>query len=117
MAAFILDASGIVKRYLIEIGSGWIQGLTDPVAGHEIFLTRLTRIEIVAAVARRGGSGPVAAVAVPALLAQFRHDAIHQYTVLEITPTVLADAERLAEIHRLRAYGAVQLAATADLHR
>ena len=30
MAAFIFDASGIVKRYLSEIGSGWVQGLTDP---------------------------------------------------------------------------------------
>jgi hypothetical protein len=26
MAAFILDASGIVKRYLVETGSGWVQG-------------------------------------------------------------------------------------------
>ena len=52
-----------------------------------------------------------------ALLAQFRHDAAHQYTILEIAPAVLADAERLAETYGLRAYDAVQLAATADLHR
>ena len=42
MAAFIFDASGIVKRYLTEIGSAWVQGLTDPAAAHEVFLTRLT---------------------------------------------------------------------------
>ena len=30
---------------------------------------------------------------------------------------MLADAERLAETHGLRAYDAVQLAAAADLHR
>ncbi len=41
MAAFIFDASGIVKRYLTEIGSAWVQGLTDPAAAHEAFLTRL----------------------------------------------------------------------------
>jgi uncharacterized protein len=116
MAAFIFDASGIVKRYLTEIGSGWVQGLTDPNAAHEIFLMRLTRVEIVAAITRRGRGGRVAA-AVPALLAQFRHDAAHQYTILEIAPAVLADAERLAETYGLRAYDAVQLAATADLHR
>jgi len=117
MAAFIFDASGIVKRYLTEIGSGWVHGLTEPAAAHEIFLTRLTRVEIVAAIARRGRGGPVPAAAVPALLAQFRHDAAHQYTILEIAPAVLADAERLAESHGLRAYDAVQLAAAADLHR
>jgi predicted nucleic acid-binding protein len=116
MAAFIFDASGIVKRYLTEIGSGWVQGLTDPNAAHEIFLTRLTRVEIVAAITRRGRGGPVAA-AVPAILAQFRHDAAHQYTILEIASAVLADAERLAETSGLRAYDAVQLAATADLYR
>ena len=117
MAAFICDASGIVKRYLTEIGSGWVQGLTDPNASHELFLTRLTRVEIVAAITRRIRGGPLPAAAAPALLAQFRHDAAHQYTILEITPALLADAERLAETHGLRAYDAVQLAAAADLHR
>jgi hypothetical protein len=39
MAAFIFDASGIVKRYLTEIGTTWVQGLTDPAAAHDIFLT------------------------------------------------------------------------------
>ena len=57
------------------------------------------------------------ASAVPALLAQFRHDAAHQYTILEITPALLTDAEQLAEIYSLRAYDAVQLAATTDLHQ
>jgi predicted nucleic acid-binding protein len=117
MAAFLFDASGIVKRYLTEIGSGWVQGLTDPAAAHEVFLARITRIEIVAAITRRGRGGPVPATAAPAVLAQFRHDAAHQYTILEVTPALMADAERLAEIHGLRAYDAVQLAAAADLHR
>src|SRR6516162_9438102 len=117
MAAFICDASGIIKRYLTEIGSGWVQGLTDPAVAHEVFLTRLTRVEIVAAIARRSRGGPVPPAAAPALLAQFRHDAAHQYNILDVPPAVLDDAERLAEIHGLRAYDAVQLAAAAKLHR
>jgi uncharacterized protein len=116
MAAFIFDASGIVKRYLTEIGSGWVQGLADPAAAHETFLTRITRVEVVAAVTRRGRGG-MPASAVPALLAQFRHDAAHQYNILEVPPALLTNAERLAEIHGLRAYDAVQLAAAAELHR
>jgi len=117
MAAFIFDASGIVKRYLIEVGSGWVQGLADPAAAHEIFISRITRVEIVAAITRRGRGGPLPVSSVPALLAQFRHDAVHQYNVVEIAPALLADAERLAEIHALRGYDAVQLAATAELHQ
>jgi uncharacterized protein len=117
MAVIFLDASGIVERYLTEIGSGWVQGLADPAAAHDIFLTRLTCVESVAAIARRSRAGPVPPAAAPALLAQFRHDAAHQYTILEITPALLANAERLAEIHGLRAYDGVQPAAAADLHR
>jgi len=117
MAAFIFDASAIVKRYLNEVGSRWVHGLADPAAAHELFLTRITRVELVAAVARRGRGGLLPASAVPALLAQFRHDAAHQYNILEITPALLTDAERLVEIHGLRAYDAVQLAAAAELHQ
>ncbi len=117
MATVIFDASGIVKRYLTEIGSAWVQGLADPAAAHELFLTRLTRVEIVAAISRRSRGGPLPAAAAQVLLAQFRHDAAHQYTILDITPALLADAERLAETHGLRGYDAVQLAAVADLHR
>jgi uncharacterized protein len=117
MDAFIFDASGIVKRSLTEVGCGWVQGLTDPAAAHEVLLTRITRVEIVAAITRRSGGGSVPANAAPTLVAQFRHDAAHQCTILEITPALLADAKRLAEIHGLRAYDAVQLAAVADLHR
>lgn len=112
MAAYIFDASGIVKRYLAESGTGWVQGLADPAASHEIFLTRITRVEVTAAVARRV-QPPATATAI---LTQFRYDAAHQYNILEINPALLADAETLAERHRLRGYDAVQLAASLELH-
>ena len=53
MAAFAFNASAIVKRYVQETGSGWVQALTDPAAGHELFLTRVGRVEVIAAVTRR----------------------------------------------------------------
>ncbi len=117
MAAFILDASGIVKRYIQEIGTAWVDSLADPAASNELFLTRIARVEVTAAIARRGRSGVAFASPVASVLAQFRQDAIHQYNILEITPAVLADAERLAEVHGLRGYDAVQLSASLDLHR
>jgi hypothetical protein len=54
MAAFSFDASGIVKRYINEIGTGWVQSLADPAASHELFLTRIGRVEVVSAITRRG---------------------------------------------------------------
>jgi uncharacterized protein len=117
MAAFVFDASAIIKRYINEIGSGYVIGLVDPAAAHEIYLTRIARVEVAAAVTRTGRGGVVTIAAATALLTQFRHDATHQYNILEVTPAGLAAAERLAELHGLRGYDAVQLAATLELRK
>ena len=117
MAAFIFDASGIVKRYMREIGTAWVQGLADPAASNELFLTRIARVEVTAAIARRGGGGTPLASTLASILAQFRQDAAHKYNILEITPALLTDAERLVEVHGLRGYDAVQLSASLELHR
>jgi predicted nucleic acid-binding protein len=111
VAAYFLHASAIVKRYLKEIGSGWVHGLAAPAAGHELFLTRIGRVEVIAAVARRARGNAIPATSA-ALIAQFRHDATHQYNILEVTPALLADGEQLAERHGLRGYDAAQLAVT-----
>ena len=117
MAAFIFDASAIVKRYVTEIGTGWVRTLTDPTDGHEIFLTRVTRVEVTAAVTRPGRGGLSTGTNATAIRSQFRYDATHQYNILEIIPALLTEAERLAEVHALRGYDAVQLAATIRLHQ
>jgi predicted nucleic acid-binding protein len=93
VAAFIFDASAVVKRYLKEIGSGWIHGLADPAASHELFLTRIARVEVVAAVTRRGRGNLIPAAAAAALVAQFRHDAAHQYTILIPADSAIAYVE------------------------
>lgn len=117
MAALIFDASGIVKRYVNETGTAWVQGQADPAAGNDVFLSQITRVEVTAAIARRGKKPLPPGVTITGLLAQFRYDIAHQYIILQITPALLAEAERLAEHHELRGYDAVQLAASVELHR
>jgi predicted nucleic acid-binding protein len=115
MGAYFCDASGIVKRYVPEVGSAWVQALADPAAGHELFLARITRVEVTAAITRRSRGGMLAGVSAPAILAQFRHDADHQYNIVEVAPALLAEAETLAETHGLRAYDAVQFAVAREV--
>jgi uncharacterized protein len=117
MAALIFDASAIVKRYVNEVGSAWVQTETDPSAGHEIYLTRITLVEITAAIARRGKTTLPRGVSVTSMLTPLRYDIAHQYNILEITPGMLALAERVAENHALRGYDAVQLAAAMELQQ
>jgi predicted nucleic acid-binding protein len=51
------------------------------------------------------------------LLSRFRKHLAGRYFPSEITRTLVNDAMKLANTHRLRAYDAVQLAAALDLYR
>jgi predicted nucleic acid-binding protein len=86
VAAFIFDASAIVERYLKETGSSWVQRLADPAVAHELLLTRVGRVEVIGAVARRGRGNAIPVFTTAALIAQFRHDAAHQYNILKVPP-------------------------------
>jgi uncharacterized protein len=116
MAAYFLDASGVVKRYVRETGTAWVQSIADPTSGNRIYLARISVVEVTSAIVRRQRGGTIAAPDAAAALAQFRADVNLDYHLVEITPPQLASAALLAESHALRAYDAVQLAVFAELH-
>ena len=104
MAVYLFDSSAIVKRYVQESGTGWVQGLAHPRAGNLIYLARITAVEVCAAIARRRRAGTITPPEAAAFLARFRLDLAQEYLALEITASLLADAMRLADAHELRAY-------------
>ena len=110
MAVYFFDSSALVKRYAQETGSEWILALTEPAAGHSLYIARITAVEVVSALTRRRRGGSVSEIDATTAMAAFRHDLFHQYRVIEITPTVITRAMALAETHGLRGYDAVQLA-------
>lgn len=116
MAAYLLDASGLVKRHVSEAGTSWVRSLTRPEAGHTIFLARVTGIEVSAAIARRQRGGSLTAAEAGAILGRFRRQ-FTRYHVLELTPPLLADAMLLIMKHGLRAYDAVPLATLREVDR
>ena len=111
MAVYFFDSSALVKRYAQETGSEWILALTEPAAGHFLYIARITAVEMVSALTRRQRGGSVSEIDAATAMAAFRYDLSHQYRVIEITPTVITRAMELAETHGLRGYDAVQLAA------
>lgn len=116
MAAFFFDSSGIVKRYVQETGTGWVQAIADPATGNVIYLARITVVEVTSAIARRQRGGSIAPPDAAAVLTRFRQDVAQEYRLIEVTPTLLAAAEVIAETHALRAYDAVQLGVVAEVH-
>jgi predicted nucleic acid-binding protein len=74
-------------------------------------------VEVIAGVTRRRLGGGISHVDADAVLNDFRHDLTQQYIILNLTPPVLIRAASLAEVHGLRGYDAVQLAAALEDHR
>lgn len=111
MAVYFFDSSALVKRYAHETGSDWILALTEPSAGHSLYIARITAVEVISALTRRQRGGSISATDSATTMAAFRHDLSHQYRVIEIIPAVITQAMQLAETHGLRGYDAVQLAA------
>jgi predicted nucleic acid-binding protein len=116
VAVFFFDSSGIVKRYVNEIGTPWILSLVAPAAGNRIYVAGITGVEVVSAVTRRQRSGSLTPAEAAIVLHQFRLDYANQYRVVGITPALLSQAMTLAETHALRGYDAVQLSAALILN-
>jgi uncharacterized protein len=116
VAICYFDSSAIVKRYARETGTAWVISLLDPAAGNTIYLARITAVEVISAFARRQRgnmlSGPDAAKAI----ADFRTDLANQYRLIELTSALVSRAMTLAEMHALRAYDAIQLAAALEVN-
>jgi predicted nucleic acid-binding protein len=115
VAIYFFDSSGLVKRYVAEVGSSWVQGITHPSAGHRIHIAQITKVEVIAAISRRILAGHTSKTDAALAIANFRYDYVHQYNPLEITDHIIDSATTLAESHTLRAYDAVQLAVAVDL--
>ena len=116
MPVFFADSSGVVKRYASETGSAWVTAITNIAVGNEIFIVRVTAVEVVSALARRIRGGSITPVDGAAAIAQFKKDLKNHYQVIEISEALLDVAMSQAEMHFLRGYDAVQLAAACELH-
>ena len=117
MAVYVVDSSALVKRYVRESGTAWVRGLTDPAAGHTLYIAGITGVEVVSALTRQARGGALAPTDAAQALTQFRHDFAHQYQTVDLTPLLIARAMALAETHALRGYDAVQCAVAVELHR
>ena len=115
MPAYFFDTSALVKRHVHEIGSTWVEAVTDPVTGNAIYILCVTEVEVTSAITRRQRGGTLSATDAATALAQFRQDLANEYNSIEVTPALLATAVALVETHGLRAYDAMQLAAATTL--
>lgn len=110
MAVYFIDSSALVKRYINEIGSGYVLKIFNPSLNNEVFIASITGVEIIAAITRRSRGGSINTADAAFLSNQFRNDYQTDYQIIEITENIITQAIQLAETYALRGYDAVQLA-------
>jgi len=111
VAAYYLDASGLVKVFARESGTAWVAALVDPAAGHSLYTVRLTGPEVVAALGRKARTSDLTQAEATSAVHAFRRAWHRRYRVLAATVAVSDHAMDLAERHGLHGYDAVHLAA------
>lgn len=110
MSHYFLDSSGLIKRYLPEIGTRWIRQLAAASSGHDIIIAQITPVELVSVVARKQREQRVAASIVQPLLRLMDHHQQAQYMTIQLDRNVEGLAKILLVKHALRAADAMQLA-------
>ena len=108
--AYFLDSSALVKRYVPETGSAWIQAIVDAATGNLLIIARITWVEVLSALARRQRDGSLSAPDVDLIIQRFRFDLNNQYQVVELDRALAESAGQLVNQYPLRAYDAIQLA-------
>lgn len=111
MSVFFLDTSALVKRYFLETGSVWVQGLTEPASGNTIILSEITLAETAAVIAaKHRASGGITLVERDEILRLFSQHCVDEYILIPASRPIIDRAVTLTQTYRLRGYDAVQLA-------
>jgi hypothetical protein len=111
VSSYFVDSSAVIKRYIDEIGSAWVDSITAPDTGARLFVAAITGAEVVAAITRRHRGGHILATDASSAIARFKSAFAGDYLVVDVSRPLVEEAMILAERHGLRGYDAVQLAA------
>jgi predicted nucleic acid-binding protein len=109
MPTYYLDASAIVKRYVSEMGSAWVQALSSN-EENTLVMGEIALAEVASAFARAARDGRISNEERLSYLDLFIGDCAERYRLVAIERTIIDRAVDLTQSHCLRGYDAVHLA-------
>ena len=68
MEVYAFDSSGLVKRYVNEVGTAWVNSILNPATGNLIRVVSITGVEVTSAISRRQRAGNISAAAAAVML-------------------------------------------------
>jgi predicted nucleic acid-binding protein len=108
MSTYFVDSSALVKKYQHETGSDRVLEILDNNDG--IVISRLTELEVTAALVRRARVTGTSLAQIDSLVASFDRDLQHAFDIVELNAAVIRRASELARLYFLRAADSIQLA-------
>ena len=109
MAVLFFDSSGLMKRYVVETGTGWVINQLRPSVSNDIFIANITGIEVVSAITRRVKGRSISQLVANKALKRFKRDFDKRFIVIGLTPTIIKEGILLAQKYGLRGYDTAQL--------
>ena len=110
MRPYYLDTSALIKRYVTEAGSAWLEATAFAADDALLLTSSVTIVEIWSALARRRREASISHDHHADALNAFREDCVTRYRFIEFESSVIESSGHLLERYPLRAYDAVQLA-------
>ncbi len=120
MSAYYLDSSALVKFYIPETGSVWVDALVNaqtPTGEREATCTivKIGLVEVAAAFARRQRMGDISCDQQTELYDRLIQDAQNLLETVAVDDSTVAWGMELTQRHPLRGYDAIHLAAALRL--
>jgi predicted nucleic acid-binding protein len=115
MTAYYLDASALVKYYLLEAGSRWISDLLDYSLFDRFFSIELITVEVMSALSRAQREKRIGLNLREKLSNRVWADARTKPEVIGVRSSIVDRAAQLSLMVPLRAYDAMHLSAALEL--
>jgi predicted nucleic acid-binding protein len=121
VGTYYFDTSAVVKLYVAEAGSAWIENIVNQRAGndfaHAIAFVKVGIVEAAAALTRRQRMGDITLAECDQLYASFMQDVERRYLTMAVSDDLLLLAAELTQQYLLRGYDAVHVAGAISLNQ
>ena len=113
---YFLDSSAVVKHYVAEKGSTWVDALVHPDAGNMIAIAQITVAEAAAALGSKLRAKAISSSEFELAVKNMLRDTFEAFNVVELNQPIIQRAVDAIRRHPLRGYDAVQLACALALN-
>ncbi len=117
MSGFYFDSSVLVKIYIEEIGSRWVENIVHSDIPATIWIGKIGIVESASAIARRQRMRDISLDRRDLLYQKLLFDSRDRLTLISESNEITSLAADLTQRHPLRGYDAVHLAAALELNK